>query len=205
MGYFPFFIDLAGRAGLVVGGGSTALRKLEKLKPYGPALTAAALAFCPEIEGMEGVTLLRRPFREEMLEGQFFAIAATDDPAVNHRVAALCRERGILVNVVDDREECTFLFPALVGRGALSVGVSTGGSSPTAAVWLKERIDGLLPQIMEEILTFLDSQRAAARRRFPGERERSGALKALFRACLDRGRPLDEGETEEIWRQEGGR
>ena len=68
MGYFPFFIDLAGRAGLVVGGGSTALRKLEKLKPYGPALTAAALAFCPEIEGMEGVTLLRRPFREEMLE-----------------------------------------------------------------------------------------------------------------------------------------
>ena len=171
MGYFPFFIDLAGRAGLVVGGGSTALRKLEKLKPYGPALTAAALAFCPEIEGMEGVTLLRRPFREEMLEGQFFAIAATDDPAVNHRVAALCRERGILVNVVDDREECTFLFPALVGRGALSVGVSTGGSSPTAAVWLKERIDGLLPQNMEEILTFLDSQRAEARRRYPGERE----------------------------------
>ena len=205
MGYFPFFIDLAGRAGRGVGGGSTALRKLEKLKPYGPALTAAALAFCPEIEGMEGVTLLRRPFREEMLEGQFFAIAATDDPAVNHRVAALCRERGILVNVVDDREECTFLFPALVGRGALSVGVSTGGSSPTAAVWLKERIDGLLPQNMEEILTFLDSQRAEARRRFPGERERSGALKALFRACLDRGRPLDEGETEEIWRQEGGR
>ena len=140
-----------------------------------------------------------------MLEGRFFAIAATGDPAVNHRVAALCRERGILVNVVDDREECTFLFPALVGRGALSVGVSTGGSSPTAAVWLKERIDGLLPQNMEEILTFLDSQRAEARRRFPGERERSGALKALFRACLDRGRPLDEGETEEIWRQEGGR
>ena len=58
---------------------------------------------------------------------------------------------------------------------------------------------------MEEILTFLASQRAEARRRFPGERERSGALKALFRACLDRGRPLDQREAEEIWRQEGGR
>ena len=58
MGYFPFFIDLAGRAGLVVGGGSTALRKLEKLKPYGPALTAAALV-CAVIAYWDGLTKVR--------------------------------------------------------------------------------------------------------------------------------------------------
>ena len=205
MAYFPFFIELTGKRGLIVGGGPVALRKAETLLPYGPALTAVSPQFVPGFQELSGLTLLRQPFSEEALEGAYFAVAASGDRALNRRVSALCRARGILVNAADDRENCTFLFPALVGRGALSVGVSTGGSSPTAAVWLKERIDGLLPQNMEEILTFLDSQRAKARRRFPGERERSGALKALFRACLDRGRPLDEGETEEIWRQEGGR
>ena len=42
MGYFPFFVDLEGREGLVVGGGAVALRKLQKLLPYGPRLTVAA-------------------------------------------------------------------------------------------------------------------------------------------------------------------
>ncbi len=33
MGYFPFFVDIAGRNGLIVGGGRVALHKLEKLLP----------------------------------------------------------------------------------------------------------------------------------------------------------------------------
>ena len=42
MAYFPFFVDLTGRTGLLVGGGTVALRKAEKLLPYGPALTVVA-------------------------------------------------------------------------------------------------------------------------------------------------------------------
>lgn len=203
MGYFPFFIDLEGREGLVVGGGATALRKLEKLRPYGPVLTAAAPDFCPEIRGMDGVSLLRRPFDPALLEGKFFAVAATDNRALNHQIAALCREKGILVNVVDDREVCTFLFPSLVKRGELSVGVSTGGSSPSAAIWLKEQIAALLPRNMEAILTYLDGQRACVRSRFSSEPERGSVLKTLFLACLERERPLDGDETEEILNREG--
>ena len=50
MGYFPFFMELEGREGLVVGGGAVALRKLQKLLPYGPRLTVAAPEIRPEIE-----------------------------------------------------------------------------------------------------------------------------------------------------------
>lgn len=203
MGYFPFFIDLEGREGLVVGGGATALRKLQKLAPYGPVLTAVSPEFCPEIREMAGVALLRRPFDPALLEGKFFAVAATDDPAVNRQVAGLCRERGILVNAVDDREACTFLFPALVKRGELSVGVSTGGSSPSAAVWLKDQIAALLPQNIEEILTYLDGRRAWARSRFPSGAERGAVLSGLFWACLEQGGPLDGDETEEVLEREG--
>lgn len=203
MAYFPFFMDLEGKKGLIVGGGTTALRKAEKLLPYGPELTVASPELCPELRDLPGLELLRRPFELAMLEGRFFVIAATDDRSLNHQIAALCRRRGILVNVVDDREACTFLFPALVKRGELSVGVSTGGSSPSAAIWLKEQIAGVLPEGMEEILAYLEGQRAQVRAMFPEEARRGEVLRALFLACLERGCPLTEEETAEILSLEG--
>ena len=136
MSYFPFFMDLEGREGLVIGGGSVALRKVEKLRPYGAKLTVIAPKILPELKKTEEISCMEIPFTPTALEGKMFVIAASDDPEVNHEAALLCRERGILVNVVDDKEECSFLFPALVKRGELSVGISTGGASPSAAVYV---------------------------------------------------------------------
>ena len=66
-------------------------------------------------------------------------IAATDEEALNGRIAEYCQAAHIPVNVVDDREKCTFFFPALVKEGALTVGISTDGKSPAAASWLRGR------------------------------------------------------------------
>ena len=98
----------------MAGGGTVALRKIEQLVPYGPRLTVAAAEVREEILQTEGVTVLREPFQEYMLEGKYFVIAATDDREMNHRISRLCRERGLLVNVVDDRQVCSFIFPSLV-------------------------------------------------------------------------------------------
>ena len=100
MAYFPFFMDLEGREGLVVGGGAVAARKIQKLLPYGPRLTVAAPELLPEIAALPGLTLLRRTFDPAMLEGKFFAVAASDSRETNREIAALCRERGVLVNTV---------------------------------------------------------------------------------------------------------
>ena len=195
MSVFPFFVDLEQKEGLIVGGGVTALRKLQKLLPYGPRLTVAAPDICREIEALPSLNLLRRPFAPGLLEGKLFVIAATDQPEVNRSVAKLCRQRGILVNVVDCRPDCTFLFPALVKRGEMTVGISTGGASPSAAIWLKEQIATLVPERMEEILTYLEAQRSLVRALFPEEVRRGAALKALWLACLERGEPLSGEET----------
>ena len=112
MAYFPFFMDLSRRKGLIVGGGAVALRKARALLEYEAKLTVAAPELLPEFRKLPGVRLLRQPFTPELLEGTWFVIAATDDPDENRKIAALCRQRDILVNVVDDREACTFLFPA---------------------------------------------------------------------------------------------
>ncbi len=132
MAYFPFFIDLEQKEGLIVGGGRVALGKARRLLPYGPRLTVAAPQIFPDFYELEGIALLEEPFVPEILDGKCFVIAATGDVPLDRRIARLCRERDILVNVVGDREACTFLFPALVKRGDLSIGISTGGPTP---VW----------------------------------------------------------------------
>ena len=182
--WFPFFVRLDGAAGLLVGGGRVALRKAEKLLPYGPRLTAVAPAFCPELVRLAqdaGMELLPRAFSETDLDASpAFVIAATDDEALNRRVAALCRQRGILVNVVDDPEACGFLFPALVRRGRLSVGISTGGASPTAAVWLKEQIERLLPPDFAGTLDRLARRRADVQAGCPAEAHRAARFREAF-------------------------
>ena len=155
MAYFPFFVDLSGSRGLIVGGGAVALRKVQKLLPYGPELTVVAPELRREFEELEGLELARRPFDEGDLEGRAFVVAATGDRQVNHRVAELCKARRIPVNVADSREDSSFLFPALLRRGALSVGVSAGGASPAAAAWARDRFAQAVPERLEDILQFL--------------------------------------------------
>ena len=197
MGYFPFFMELEGREGLVVGGGAVAARKVQKLQPYGPRLTVAAPEILPEIAELPGVTLLRRAFAPGMLEGKCFVIAATDSREVNRGIAALCRERGIPVNAVDDKEACTFLFPALVKRGDLTVGVSTAGASPSAAAWVGRRVSERLPEDFGELLDYLASLRPMVRKRV-AEENRAAVFARLFSDCMEQGFPLKEAALAEV-------
>ena len=198
MAYFPFFMELSGQSGLIVGGGAVAARKVEKLLPYGPRLTVIARHFCPALKENREIIRLCRPFSPQDVENQAFVVAATDDRRVNRQIAELCRQRRIPVNAVDDRESCTFLFPALVRRGTLSVGISTGGASPTAAVWLKEQIADLLPENTEELLAWLDSLRDRIRREIPREADRAGVFRELFARCMAQGAPCSQETVEEI-------
>lgn len=185
MAYFPFFVDLTERTGLLVGGGTVALRKAEKLLPYGPALTVIAPVICPELAALP-VRCCLRAFTEADLQspgsGQApgFVVAATDDRALNRRVAALCHAQRIPVNVVDDPAACSFLFPALVQRGRLSVGISTGGASPTAAIWLKRQIEALLPPHFATLLDHLDEMRPKVKAACPDAAARAKVLRESF-------------------------
>jgi len=205
MAYFPFFIDIAGQSGLIVGGGSMALRKIEKLLPYGPRLTVAAPTISPEIQAIPGLTLLERPFDPSMLEGMLFVISAAGSREGNHAVSQACGERDILVNVVDCREDCGFLFPALVKDGPLSVGISTGGASPSAAVWLKKQITPLLPERFADILTALEELRGDVRAAVPDPQRRMDFYARMFDLCMENRAPLERAKAEtllEAFRQE---
>ena len=194
MAYFPFFVDLEDKRGLVVGGGAVALRKAEKLLPYGPRLTAVARKLKAEFRELHGLELLHRPFAETDLDGCAFAVAATDDRELNHRIAELCKKQHIPVNVADSREDSTFLFPALLRRGELSVGVSASGAAPAAAACVRDRFAQVLPENLEEILEFLEDIREPLRQAVPDSTVRQRLLASLAVDCMEVGRPLTDGE-----------
>ncbi len=199
MAYFPLFVELEKKPCLIVGGGTVALRKAEGLLCCGARLTVVAPAFAPGWDALAGrAALLRRVFCPADADGQMLVIAAADDTAVNAAVAAQCRAARIPVNTVDDPEHCTFLFPALVRRGALCVGISTGGASPTAAAYVRRRIEAALPEddAWEGILAFLAAQRPHIQACVPSAPARARIFAALFEACMARGGPLDAQEVQ---------
>ena len=164
-----------------MGGGRVALRKAEKLLPFGAQLTVVAPCFCPPLAALPGLTLCRRAFADSDLSpAPDFVIAATGDRALDRRIAALCRARRILVNVVDDPAACGFYFPALVQRGRLCIGISTGGASPTAAAWLRQKIEALLPPGFDGILDRLAARREAVKAEGGSEAKRAERLQQAF-------------------------
>lgn len=210
MGYFPFFVELKGKRGLIVGGGIVAERKVRKLLPYEPELLVVA----PEIDGgirklseevkekrtknedTSELILFERDFETTDLEKMDFVIAATSDEALNTRIAKLCEEKHILVNVVDDKEKCGFLFPSLIRKGKLSIGISTEGASPRVATAFRTRLSADIPERMEEILDYLEKIRPFAKVAIEDDKKRAAFLMELADMCMEKGRPLTEAECE---------
>ena len=98
MPFFPMFIDLKDKPVLIAGGGSVALRKLEKLSPYGGKMAVVAPDILPGIADFPDVKLKRRGFKASDLRPRpALVIAATDSREVNRRISRLCRNRHIPV------------------------------------------------------------------------------------------------------------
>ncbi|MDD6492846.1 MAG: siroheme synthase CysG [Firmicutes bacterium] len=198
MGYFPFFIDIKERNGLIIGGGRIAAHKVEKLLPFEPRLMVVAPDILPELLERRDIICHQRTFSKEDLSEMMFVIAASDDISLNSKVAEMCMERGIPVNVVDNREECSFLFPALVKEGKLTVGISTGGASPQIASELRSQVAQELPCGMEQILDYLFQLRKEAKMKIGEDQARSAFLKKAAMLCMEKNRPLLREEEEAL-------
>ena len=156
--YFPIFLRLAGERVLVVGGGEIALRKIRLLLRAQARVEIVARELHPELLGL-GLLALASEFQPGQLDGCRLAIAATDDAALNARVAAEARARGIPVNVVDDEARSTYITPAIVDRAPVLVAISSGGAAPILARRLREKIEGLVPAAFGRIAEFLAAKR----------------------------------------------
>lgn len=148
MDFLPIFLNLCAKPCLIVGGGKVALRKAQLLIRAGGKITVLAPEFCPELEQLAEtgtIKLVRKPFEPEDVDGFSLLIAATADSALNALAATAARQRGILINVVDQPKLCDFILPAIIDRRPIAIAVSSGGRAPVLARLLKTRLESLIP------------------------------------------------------------
>lgn len=162
--FYPIFIDLRGRAALVVGAGEVGEQKIEPLLEAGATITVIAPWAKPAVEAWaaEGrLTYHARAFDERDMDAPYFVvIAATDDRAVNKRIFEMAEAAQRLVNVVDDPPLCNFIVPAIARSGPIQVAISSSGRSPTMAGQIKRRIQrDLLGEDTGRLATWLGEKR----------------------------------------------
>ena len=158
--HYPVNLLLRGHRCLVVGGGRVAAQKVSGLLAAEADVHVIAPDVLDGIADQAGVTIDRRPYRAGDVDGHRLVIAATNDPDVNHQVAADAEAAGIWVNVADDPAYCAFTLPAVVRRGPVLVTFSTGGTSPALASWLRRRFEDEIGPEYEVLAGLLAEARA---------------------------------------------
>ena len=154
MNTFPLFFKLEGRKVLIVGGGDVALRKADLLSRAGASITVVAPDICTELQALlsndENAAikhhLIFENYNKSYMAGARIIIAGTDDEALNHQVHADATALNIPVNVVDTPPLCDFIFPAIVDRNPIVIGISSNGKAPVLARLLRARLETLIPQ-----------------------------------------------------------
>ncbi|WP_201544615.1 siroheme synthase CysG [Psychrobacter sp. H7-1] len=149
MNTFPLFFKLTNQPVLIVGGGEVAQRKADLLSRAGACITILAPQISQEIHQLlsdERHTLITAHYDKKYIDGKRIVIAGTDDEALNHQVHADCKALNIPVNVVDTPPLCDFIFPAIVDRNPIVIGISSNGKAPVLARLTRARLETLIPQ-----------------------------------------------------------
>ena len=68
----------------------------------------------PDSDAADRITIIKRRFDRKDCNGMEMVIVATDDNALNHEIAEYCKANGIMVNAVDQKADCSFIFPSYI-------------------------------------------------------------------------------------------
>ncbi|RKP54228.1 bifunctional precorrin-2 dehydrogenase/sirohydrochlorin ferrochelatase [Cohnella endophytica] len=131
--WYPVMLNLEGRVCVVFGGGAVAERKTQGLLDAGadvrvvsPTLTRVMKQWVSEGR----VRWIEREAEDSDVFGATLLFAATDNRAVNRRLAETARELGVPANIADDGECGDFIVPAVLRRGDLVLTASASGTGP---------------------------------------------------------------------------
>lgn len=182
--FYPVFINLEGKRSVVIGGGDVAEWKVFGLLDSGAEVTVISPEVTEPLDALarQGrIIIMRRPYRSGDLDDVFLAIAATNSLTTNAEVWREAEERRILINAVDDPTHCSFIAPAIVRQGDLTIAISTGGKSPALAARLRQRLQPLFGPEYAQFLDLLGEVRGELTRRVPDPEQR----KAVWYRIVD--------------------
>ena len=155
---FPVFLKLEELDVLLVGGGNVSLEKLSAMLNNSPdtKVTMVADMFREElleyVKNYPNVTLIKRKFEFNDLNDRDLVILSTDNPELHTNIKRVTSERHILCNVADTPNLCDFYLGSIVQKGDLKIGISTNGKSPTMAKRMREFLDDIIPENVQQLL-----------------------------------------------------
>ena len=170
MRYLPIHVDLKDAKIVIVGGGAAAEAKLRTLLKTEAALTLVSPDVSPEIQKwIESgqIKWLERDFAVSDFDGARLAYIATENAVLNSELATLAGEIGILANVADQKDDCSFITPALVDRSPVTISIGTEGTSPGLARAIKSDIEARLPSTLGSLARFIQKARKRVAKRIP--------------------------------------
>ena len=104
------------------------------------------------VKGYPNVTLIKRKFEFNDLNDRDLLILSTDNPELHASIKRVTSERHILCNVADTPDLCDFYLGSIVQKGDLKIGISTNGKSPTMAKRMREFLDDIIPENIQQLL-----------------------------------------------------
>ncbi|RGK43523.1 bifunctional precorrin-2 dehydrogenase/sirohydrochlorin ferrochelatase [Agathobacter rectalis] len=207
MAYFPMFVDMTERECLIVGGGNVAYRKVIVMLDFGAKVTVVAEDICDELRKLtiddiasedktssytankeNRITFIKRRFERKDCDGMEMVIAATDDNALNHEIAEYCKAKDIMVNAVDQKADCSFIFPSYIKEKNLVAAFSSGGNSPVLTQYLKGKEQEILTPFLGELNEYMGQIREKVIAQYDTEAERKRVFKEILSAAIYNGR-----------------
>lgn len=181
MAYFPMYVEMTHLKVLMVGGGTVAGKKLEKLLDFTANITVVSPEITKHVQHLidtHALEFCQRTYRTGDIEGYDIVIVATDTAALHKEIYEESRGKRILVNSVDNTDYCDFIFSSYVQKGDLTIAFSTGGISPAFAKKMRVYFEKNIP---DSVGAFLDRMKNL-RKTMPKGKERM----AYFDTLIDR-------------------
>lgn len=183
MADFPLFINMEGRKVIVIGGGAVALRKIRILKEYGADIQVISskilddLKLLADNENLGWFSENMAEYKLACLNEAFLVICASDNEAVNRMAAAHCRKHHILVDCAKPGEASDCVFPSVVRRGNVVIGISTSGGVPALTRHLREKIEVAIPEWYGDFERILRDKRRQLKQSGLSQGERRQSLR----------------------------
>ena len=199
MKYYPIFLDMKDREVLVVGGGYVALQKIEVLLQSGAKVKVVTKELIAKEILELNLPLEVREYSEEDILGVSVVVAATNNSKINSLIYTHAKKYNVLLNAVDDKDNCDFILGAIANQGDITVTVSTAGKSPIVAKKVRDKVQEFLNEKYNEVLEEYSKFRLLAYENFDDSKRKEffKYLEASFDEILEDSKLVEE-KYEEI-------
>ena len=174
---YPIFVKVHQLNVLIVGGGNVGLEKLSFLLKSSPKaqVEVVALSFLEDLKSLAAkhpsVTLTTKAYDVSDLERRHLVIGCTDNLDVNLQINREAKERYLLVNIADTPDQCDYYLGGIVTKGNVKIAISTNGKSPTMAKRIRQFLEEVLPNDINELVDNLNKYRKTLKDDFQGKVE----------------------------------